>query len=59
MMADDLRVEVEIELLAREIALQRSPHSALEVAASPHEIARALFLTGWRPPIRLTKNNAS
>lgn len=42
--------ELEIARLAEEIARQRSPFSALDVAASPTEIARALYLTGWRPP---------
>lgn len=42
--------EVEIQKLAMEIAKQRSPYSTLATAASPHEIARALYLLGWQPP---------
>lgn len=44
-------VELQIARLAREIARQKSPTSVLTVASSPHEIARALYLTGWRPPV--------
>lgn len=44
-------VELQIERLAMEIARQKSPTSVLTVATSPHEIARALYLLGWQPPV--------
>ena len=46
---DELR-EIAILVLAEEIARQTRPESALAVAATPHEIARALYLLGWDPP---------
>ena len=50
-MADSAEVvELKIERLALEIARQNSPTSVLSEASSPHEIARALYLLGWRPP---------
>jgi hypothetical protein len=52
MTAEEDLVQIKIEILAREIARQTSPTSVLATAASPHEIARALYLTGWQPPRR-------
>ena len=46
---DELR-EIAILVLSEEIARQTRPESALAVAATPHEIARALYLLGWDPP---------
>lgn len=43
--------EAEIHRLAGMIAQMKSPHSALSIAASPHEVARALYLLGWQPPV--------
>jgi hypothetical protein len=42
-----LVAELEIQRLAREIAKQRPTYSA---TSTPAEIARALYLLGWKPP---------
>lgn len=44
------RAEGQIHRLALAIAEQKRPESSLAIAATPHEIARALYLMGWQPP---------